>query len=298
MGGSEIVYHGLLSSINPELREGYDICMTPRIPDKRKITVLYCQCSYDDSNWNGPLKDSNFVDMFDHIILVSHWQFEKFRQHFSLPEHKCHVIKNCIDPVGYREKPKSGKLKLIYLSTPNRGLDVLVDAFVMLGREDLELDVYSSFKIYGPAFEKAEESFKPLYDYCRQAEGVNYHGSVSNPEVRQALQRSHIFAYPSTFEETFCVALAEAMSAGCWPVLSNIGALPEISGGYGTMYGFLPSKREHAKRLAKVLDRVADSYQTPQIKEQLKRQVEHVDFFHSWERRAGEWQSFFETNRR
>jgi glycosyltransferase involved in cell wall biosynthesis len=44
-----------------------------------------------------------------------------------------------------------------------------------------------------------------------------------------------ILAYPSTFEELFCISCAEAMVAGCLPITSECGALPTTN-----MYRTLP----------------------------------------------------------
>ena len=38
-----------------------------------------------------------------------------------------------------------------------------------------------------------------------------------------------MFVYPSIWEETFCVSMAEAMKCGCYPIITNIGALPEVA---------------------------------------------------------------------
>ena len=56
----------------------------------------------------------------------------------------------------WHKKPKE-KIKLIYTSTPWRGLAVLVRAVERLNetRKDFEVDVYSSTEIYGEGFTEA-----------------------------------------------------------------------------------------------------------------------------------------------
>ena len=42
-------------------------------------------------------------------------------------------------------------------------------------------------------------------------------------------QESAFFIHPNIWEETFCVSMAEAMKCGCYPIITNIGALPEVA---------------------------------------------------------------------
>ena len=47
--------------------------------------------------------------------------------------------------------------------------------------ENVELDIYSSFKIY--VVGKKDKDYEKLYQVCRDTPNVNYHGSVSNEEI-------------------------------------------------------------------------------------------------------------------
>ena len=44
---------------------------------------------------------------------------------------------------------------------------------------------------------------------------------ATDDELKKSLASSHIFPYPSTYRETFCLALLEAMSAGLLCVHPN-----------------------------------------------------------------------------
>jgi hypothetical protein len=106
-------------------------------------------------------------------------------------------------------------------------LDILLDSFELLGRTDVELDVYSSAKIYGDHFVKITQGrFDELFERTRTTPGVTFHEYQPNEVVRSALQRAHIFAYPSIFEETSCLAAIEAAAQA---VLDARASFPQAS---------------------------------------------------------------------
>ena len=74
-------------------------------------------------------------------------------------------------------------------------------------------NIQNSFEIYGKP--ELDYHFNNLYDTIKNHKHMTYHGTVSNDEIREALKNAHIFSYPSNFEETSCLCLIEAMSAGC-----------------------------------------------------------------------------------
>jgi glycosyltransferase involved in cell wall biosynthesis len=110
--------------------------------------------------------------------------------------------------------------------------------------DDIELKVFSSFGLYGwPQRDKPfEELFKALEDHP----GVDYNKAVDNATVRRELASAHIFAYPSIWQETSCLCLIEAMSAGLTPVHSSLAALPETSMGLSVMYDYKEDLNLHA----------------------------------------------------
>ena len=60
----------------------------------------------------------------------------------------------------------------------------------------------------------------------------------------------HIFAYPSIWPETSCIALIEAMSAGLLCVHSAYAALPETSANWTMMYPISEDHQQHCNIFA------------------------------------------------
>ena len=290
-GGTEI----LLGNLKKYLKDYFNkiniitsVC-DPNLLSSTKINVLWQHVNIDQRVVVG-LQNPEFVSNLALIIFVSEWQKNKFINEFNLPPEKCIVIKNAIEPIPWIEKPKTDKLKLIYTSTPWRGLDILVDSFKLLGRSDIELDVYSSTVIYGSNFMKND--YKWLYDKCRRTPGINYRGYALNKAVRQAIQRAHIFAYPSVFEETSCLAAIEAGAAGCRLVLTDLGALPETCEEWASYSPYTPNREILVENYATLLNKKINNYWNDY--NNLRDQSDYFNQKYSWITRSTEWINLIE----
>ena len=217
---------------------------------------------------NAHLRDAASRARFAKFIFVSEWQRSAYAQYFGdVFGDKATVLRNAVEPFPRqrREPPRDGVMRLIYHTTPHRGLDVLMRAFAKVYERyegKVHLDVYSSFTVYG--WTQRDAPFEHLFETCRRHAGCTYHGAVSNEEVREALTRAHVFAYPSTWMETSCIAAIEALSAGVHVVSSNLGALPETLRGFGTTYPYDHDKGMHADTFERALVGAIDSYWQPE----------------------------------
>lgn len=285
MGGSEILYTRLLklvdvSSINLIL----SICH-PSLLSSDKPNVLWQHLNHNEENV-ALLADQNFVNRLDAIVFVSHWQHEKFRKRFPLDSVRCYVIQNAVDWLKPVEKPE--KIKLIYTSTPWRGLNVFVEVLKKLDR-DVDVEIYSGTSIYGPQFhESVKDRFQDLYDDINRI-GVRRIEYAPNSLVRNAVRSSHILAYPSTFEETSCLAAIEALSDGCKVVTTNFGALYETCGVWAD---YVPISNDLVERYTKVLRENIDQYWNK--KEERFEQQEHYKKYWSWDARSHQWKKLIE----
>lgn len=296
-GGTEILKEQLLAQLPEESLDGINLIGSichPSLVKEDKINILWQHLSYDQPNVRL-MQDRKFVDSIDYFIYVSHWQYNKFREIYKIPEYKSFVIKNATHAFDTVEKQKDNKIKLLYTSTPWRGLAVLIKSIEILNktREDFEVDIYSSTKIYGSKFDENEkDKFEVLFDKCKNTPNVNYLGYADNDSVRAAVQRAHIYAYPSIFEETSCLAVIEAMSAGCHVVTTNYGALPETCGEFATMIEFDSSGQNLIERYAETLNSVIDNYKNNLYKDDLEMQIKYYNKNYSWETRIQEWKNF------
>ena len=259
---------------------------------KNKKNIIWQQSAHDQPVVLGMARES-YTNNIDAFVFVSNWQYNKFREKYDVDPKRSHVIRNATYPVKYKKKPK-GKIKLIYTSTPFRGLDVVIKAFQLLNRNDIELDIFSGTIIYGDEFYKQHDrEFHHIYEQAKITKGINYHDYAPNDEIRKHLADAHIFAYPSTFEETSCISAIEALMAGCQAVVTNYGALPETCAGWADYVMYNSHHLSLAETYAEALEKNINDFWSSNTQDKLVDQNKYYNQFYSWEVRLKEWETLF-----
>lgn len=287
-GGTEQMKTRLAEMLDPEILDKFQIiCSRVRDLDPNRIKLYWLHDLPEDPE--SQHLASGGWNKFEKCIFVSQWQMEAYINHFKLPWHKSVVLQNAIIPFEYKAKNFDDKIKIIYHTTPHRGLELLVPVFLAMAKmyDNLQLDIYSSFEIYG--WPQRDEPYKELFDMCRVHPNINYHGFQPNDVVREALQDAHIFAYPSIWKETSCIALLEAMSAGCLCVHPNLAALAETSANFNMMYQWDSNPNDHVSTFAQILDRAIHIVSMNEVQDSLKTTRDYINHFYSWDGRIQEW---------
>lgn len=300
-GGTEQIMERLYRDLDPELLSDFQIVPSRvRELDATKRRVLYCHDLAEDPEAKAAIELNGSWTRFHRVVFVSHWQRQQYFNLFKgLPPSPTTVIHNSIEPISFHEKPNDGTINLIYHTTPHRGLNILFAAFKELykRRQDIHLDVYSSFEIYG--WGERDKEFAELFKAIGDHPGCTYHGFKPNAEVREALKKAHIFAYPSTWMETSCIALIEAMSAGCMCVHPDLGALPETAGNLTMMYGYHEHRESHAMRFMGALDvlieQVKDSLAAGRLNAVTQEQRNYIQKYYNWETKKLHWEAFLKS---
>jgi glycosyltransferase involved in cell wall biosynthesis len=284
MGGTELMKHGLEKRIEKELIDKFQIFVSRAHEELNEDLIpLYWHHDLAGDPEVQHLKDGGW-DKYKLHIFNSNWQLQQFNYFLGVPYSKAIVIPNAIEPIAAIEKPSKtdGIIRLIYHTTPHRGLALLVPVFDKLCEkyDNIELDVYSSFSIYG--WNQRDEPYQELFDACRNHPKIRYHGAVDNQTVKTAVANADIFAYPSVWMETSCISLMEAMSAGCLSVHSNLGALPETSGGLTRMYQYNEDPNKHALAFYHNLDFAIQEAMAKNVESELYFQKLYADSRYSW----------------
>lgn len=255
------------------------------------IKILWAHYSYDQ-----PLMQNVIWSKIDHVVCVSEWQRNCYIKHFKLPEQKVSVIRNGgAEYYNYDGRKKSKTL--IYASTPFRGLEYIPYVFsrVLEKHPDAHLKVFSGMNLYG----SDDDPHHRLYEELKELKNTTYSPAIPHKELAEHMKEAAFFAYPNTWEETSCVTLIEAMRTGCYPVISNLGALPETSCGYGTIVDFkgkwmpegLDLSVESLNEYAETLIAELDNFDTNTYYNRIKEMSDYACNKYDWKIIADEWKT-------
>lgn len=117
-----------------------------------------------------------------------------------------------------------------YFSAYYRGLECLLHMWPKIREAvpDATLDVYYGWESWvglegeDEFYTRMEKLFALLKDH-----GVTVHGRVSHEELAKAMKEIQVWAYPTEFNEIHCITALKAQEAGCYPVVTDVGALKE-----------------------------------------------------------------------
>jgi len=192
-----------------------------------KIKILWSHNSYDQPCYLN--FDHHICDI---IVCPSHWLKLQFIKFHKIPDEKLVVIPNGVaeEFVYSTKKTKT----LIHTSIPYKGLELLPKIFpkVKQAHPDCVLKIFSSMNLYG---DQIPDPYTDLYKELESIPGIDYSPAIDRENLVKHLQSAAIFVHPNIWEETSCVSLIEAQACGCYPVLSDIGALAETSGELATL---------------------------------------------------------------
>lgn len=287
-GGTELMVEGLLSRLQYDKSK---IHLAINTYDMRlaegKYLVVWIHHDFNQAavQW---LKEPNRRERVDRFVFVSEWQQQRFIEQFQIDRTRSVVLQNASASMQAPRVPQPGPFKLVYASTPFRGLDILLDTWESIGpslQGKAELHVFSSMKLYA----QEDSRYQHLIDKARGLEGCHYHGVLPNTELKQFMLGCHVLAYPSTFEETSCLAAIDAMTCGLRVVAPAYGALPETCGQFARLYPWTADRVQHQKRFTHELLQEINNPWDGDLSKRMQ-QLHHCAAQFDWEVRVQAWQ--------
>lgn len=313
-----------LNTIPETLRRSLDVVIILNIAGKGiplrqffgdKIRLILWTQQLPTLHAMQPLETPQERDVYDGFAFVSEWQRHQFEKAFGIPPSRSAILRNAIAPAFQNLFPPNTSIRsqkshppiLAYTSTPFRGLDLLLSIFPKIRQAvpGTLLKVFSSKKVYQLREDIDESVYGSLYQRCRDMDGVEYLGSVSQPELAQQLRSVSILTYPNTFQETSCIAVMEAMASGCRVVTSNLAGLTETTAGFCPLVsvedvqGFSSVRdwqfslrtdwQNYASRFVETTVQAIANLQDINAESQLQKQVDYIHHSCTWEVRATAW---------
>lgn len=154
------------------------------------------------------------------MICVSNWHkkqiLEIAAQMPDPPKLNIFVIYGPLADYCTKQTPNYDPFKLIFFSSPHKGLDHTLEVFKALRAIEPRYRLYVS----NPGYFKSKEDLP---------EGVIGLGTLAHREVIEHVRGALCLFYPNTtFPETFGLVMAEADAVGTPVIAHRIGAAPEV----------------------------------------------------------------------
>lgn len=214
-------------TFNPE--DQFDVFVAWRQPwmiQQLNIKARLNCADFHDYHDNVPQKTQSFIDLG---FFKSEYQAEAS----GFPKEKQFIIPNGVVPEQFMNKTERNLKKVMYISSPDRGLDILVRQIWPKVKEavpDAELSWAYGWESYDAIQKGNAEQGKWKWQLKRDMykQGITELGRLSHEELAKQLQSTGVWAYPTSFPEILCISALKAQAAGVQPITSGYAALQEV----------------------------------------------------------------------
>ena len=166
-------------------------------------------------------------DNYDKVIALSEFHKNYLIETSHVKEEQIVLGFNGINPDDFKAKFEKDPLKVVFSSSPDRGLIQTVD-IVKKARDLSGLDIklhtfygFDNMRKCGQG-EWADRIEKKISENSF----VTMHGQVSKSVLMKHFGEAAVWLYPADFIETFAITALEALYSKCWAIVRPMGALP------------------------------------------------------------------------
>ena len=247
--------NALLLGLARRLKQKLDVPVICSLQDE-DVWVDVMKPSFREKVWKLMSEKAADVDAF---IAVSYYYAGVSKKWMNLPDEKIHTVHLGVDPDEYpfiNSKEKDREIGFVSRMSADNGLDILIDAFILLKKDnkynDVHLHVTGGFtgddvKFIKEQKQKLEEA--GLRSFAHFWEGFE------GTHRKNFLKRMKLISVPVRNGEAFGIYLSEAMASGIPVVQPALGAFPEIINKAGGGIIYHPNTPEMlAKSLENLLD--------------------------------------------
>jgi glycosyltransferase involved in cell wall biosynthesis len=225
-----------LSSYLPEVKS--DVTIAWRFPeladmDPESDTIVLWMHDMDV----GTRLTRERAEVFNSIVVLSQWHKQHMMATYPfIPEEKFLVIGNGVTPENFTEDIPRNLHRVVYTSSPDRGLDVILEHIwpqVVEAVPDAELHYFygwNNIDSASGAQPKLQDFKRRVSELSMATKNVTNRGRVTQQTLAKELLGASIWLYPTYFHETFCISAVEAQLAGLYAVTNDLAALAETIG--------------------------------------------------------------------
>lgn len=164
---------------------------------------------------------AEFSTKVDKIVTISDFHANYFKDTYGIED--TITIDLPVRVEDYQQEVEKVPNRLIFCSIPDRGLNLLAQYFPAIKSviPDASLVITSDYRLWGVPGAGNEGHIKNFLGM----DDVRFLGAIPRRELIIEQMKAQIQAYPCTYDELFCYAVAECQVAGAYPITSSIGAI-------------------------------------------------------------------------
>lgn len=221
-GGASSFKQKTLDEFDP--KEERDILIIFRSPNDRikmdgvKGKRIWLSC---DQYTVGDFREwANWVEK---IVCISPYHQKYFKDRYGI--YNAEYIDLPVRTWEYKDAIEKRPKECIFTSMPDRGLLPLNAAWARIVRDvpDAHLTITSDWRLWSEyADPHATQPYRLAF---AGLPNVSYRGAVGRKELTRCQMEAELHLYPCTYEELFCISVAESQVAGAFPITSGYGAL-------------------------------------------------------------------------
>jgi glycosyltransferase involved in cell wall biosynthesis len=230
--------NALLLGLTRRLKQRLNVPVVCSLQDE-DVWVDVMKPSFREKVWELMSERAADVDAF---IAVSDYYAGAAKRWMNLPEEKIHTIHLGVDPADYpfiNSINKSREIGFISRMNHENGLDILIDAFILLKKDKKYDDVHLHITggSTGEDSNFIKEQKKKLEELGIRPFAHFWEGFEMDHR-KHFLNRIQLISVPVRNGEAFGIYLSEAMASGIPVVQPALGAFPEIvnRAGGGVIY--------------------------------------------------------------
>lgn len=220
--------NALLLGLAQQLSERLDVPVVCSLQDE-DVWVDVMKPSARDSVWKLMSNKAKHVTSF---ISVSDFYAGVMKDKMDIPDQKLSTVHIGVDPADYIFKPVSEKKRNIgYVSRMcfGNGLDILIDAFILLKKKEGFEDV--GLVLTGGSTGDDRKYLSDIRGKLKEhglQEQVEFHEEFEEEGLREYFEKVSMVSVPVRNGEAFGIYLLECMASGVPVVQPALGAFPEI----------------------------------------------------------------------
>jgi len=256
------------------------------LPVKAERRLLWTGDAFDQPVTVG-IGDKRIIDQTDVLLCVSNWHADTLCAESGFPREKAWVMRNGIDLSLFKGAEIRVRKRLMYSSTPYRGLAHLLSIFpkILERHPDAELHIFSGYEVYKgtePVPDREMNEFKVMMQGLQRIPNVFLRGNMLQRDLAREFMSASVLAYPNTFAETSCITAMEAQAGGCVVVSTKRAGLIETVADAGVLIEGSPGTESYDNAFIDAVDKLLgdDDYFAELSRRGKERAVREFDWRH------------------